>query len=105
MYAEFAIENTEVTNDEKSLAESKFAGCIFVSAMYFYDYLILNVEIGAVKFFSYIYVSEYPAAANCSLAVPTPEVSLATTPVFDTKLVIEVSAVLYPYPNIALSPP
>jgi hypothetical protein len=34
-YAEFAIANTEVTNEEKSLAASKFAGCNFVSAMYY----------------------------------------------------------------------
>jgi tellurite resistance protein TehA-like permease len=32
-YAEFAIANTEVTNEEKSLDEFKFSGCIFVSAM------------------------------------------------------------------------
>jgi len=68
-----------------------------------YLYLILNVVVGVVKFFSYIYVSEYPAAASCRLAVPTPAVSVATTPVFDTRLVNEVVGL--PYPNIALSPP
>ena len=44
----------------------------------------------------------YPAAARDCLEVPTPVVSVATTPVFDTKLVI---LEFCPYPNIALSPP
>ena len=33
------------------------------------------------------YVKEKPAAAKPFLAVPAPVVSVATTPVFDTKLV------------------
>ena len=62
---------------------------------------IYSVLAGALKF----YVVEYPAAANPYLAVPTPVVSVATTPVFDTKLVIERLLLLYPYPNTARSPP
>ena len=52
---------------------------------------------------------EYADAARPYLPVPTPEVSVATTPVFDTKLVIAVGVVLavleLPKPSIALSPP
>ena len=51
----------------------------------------------------------YPAAAKADLAVPTPEVSVATTPVLDTRLVIDNSVVpetfSAPNPNIALSTP
>ena len=48
----------------------------------------------------------YPAAAKYTLAVPTPVTSEPTTPVFDTKLVIDVyDEPVVPYPNIALSPP
>jgi hypothetical protein len=47
----------------------------------------------------------YPAAAKPLLAVPTPVVSDATTPEFDTKLVIETAEPVFPYPNIALSVP
>jgi hypothetical protein len=44
-------------------------------------------------------------AAKLALAVPTPAVSVDTTPVFDTRLVIAVKLVPYPNPNIALSVP
>ena len=52
----------------------------------------------------------YPAAASPILAVPTPVVSEASTPVFDTRLVIDVYTgvflvPVFPYPNIALSTP
>ena len=49
-----------------------------------------------------------PAAAKLDLAVPTPVVSLATTPVLLTLFVIEVPPLTpgaYPNPKIALSPP
>jgi hypothetical protein len=42
----------------------------------------------------------YPAAAKLFLKVPTPAVSVDTTPVFDTRLVIVPAS---PYPNIALA--
>ncbi len=52
--------------------------------------------------FIQFYVNEYPAAAKALLAVPTPVVSVATTPVFDTKLVIDKRVTPEtPYPNIA----
>ena len=52
----------------------------------------------------------YPAAAKKYLAVPTPVVSVATTPVLLTKFVIDKavlgsSYMVLPYPNIALSVP
>ena len=50
----------------------------------------------------------YPAAAKPRLAVPTPGVSAATTPVLDTRFVMLNRGVVLPtlpYPNIALSPP
>ena len=49
--------------------------------------------------------SEKPAAARPYLAVPTPVVSVATTPVLLTRLVIETPTPANPYPNIALSVP
>ena len=47
----------------------------------------------------------YPADAKPLLAVPTPVVSADTTPVFDTKFVIDALTLVKPYPKIALSPP
>jgi hypothetical protein len=41
------------------------------------------------------------AAASSYLAVPTPVVSVATTPVLLTRLVIDKLEPSYPYPNIA----
>ena len=49
--------------------------------------------------------SEKPAAARPYLAVPTPVVSVSTTPVLLTRLVIETLPPVNPYPNIALSVP
>ena len=50
----------------------------------------------------------YPAAAKPYLAVPAPDVSVATTPVLLTKFVVDTTPLeleVVPYPNIALSPP
>ena len=47
----------------------------------------------------------YPAAAKFNLAVPTPVVSVATTPELDTKFVIDTLLDENPKPNMALSPP
>ena len=50
----------------------------------------------------------YPAAARVSLTVPTPVVSVATTPALDTRLIIGAIGTgpgKLPNPNIALSPP
>jgi hypothetical protein len=70
-----------------------------------FDTRLVTAVVGPVPYPNIALSVPYPAAANPYLAVPTPVVSVATTPVFDTRLVIDVVPVLYPYPNIALSVP
>jgi hypothetical protein len=58
-----------------------------------------------MTFINPFYVPKAEAAKN-PLAVPTPVVSVETTPVFDTKLVIDCDVVdIFPYPKMALSTP
>ena len=70
------------------------------------DVLVILFTIVPLIIFSYFYaLVENPAAANSSLAVPTPETSALTVPTLLTKFVIAVLLPLFPYPKIALSPP
>jgi hypothetical protein len=49
-----------------------------------------------IYLFYIVYVVEYPADAKASLAVPTPVVSVATTPVLLTKFVTDTTAPVEP---------